>query len=106
MGSVSSGPITAADMVEVDGTNWAQVNLFIGLSWGDINAVCPAGICVGGGTLNGYDMTNFLWPDTDDMNAVFNDYIDWSELGPGPDAYSGPPGSFAAAFFCRCLAND
>jgi hypothetical protein len=58
-GSISAMPIT--DTVTADGKEWAQVDLFLNLSWYDINAVCPEGVCSDGGMLNGYDMTGWLW---------------------------------------------
>ena len=49
------------DVVKVNGKTWAQVNLFVGLFWGDINTVCPEGHCISNGVLNGYDMTGWEW---------------------------------------------
>jgi hypothetical protein len=40
-GAVYAAPIT--DTVTINGTEWAQVNLFLNLSWNDINA-CVASI--------------------------------------------------------------
>lgn len=51
-------PITQT--VTVGTKEWAQVNLFTGLSWDDINLVCPAGVC-GASTLNGFDMDGWTW---------------------------------------------
>jgi hypothetical protein len=73
-GSVSAGPITGADIVTVDGTDWAQVDLFTDLSWNDINTVCPGGVC-GAGTLNGYDMSGWEWASVSDLNSLFNGYL-------------------------------
>jgi hypothetical protein len=39
---IPSRPIT--DTVTVDGKEWGQVDLFLNLSWDQINAVCPAGV--------------------------------------------------------------
>jgi hypothetical protein len=86
------------DTVTVNGTTWAQVDLFGGLSWNDINAVCPGGIC-GSGTLNGFDMAGWIWAGTEETNSLFNHYIGIAELGPGPDAYVGAANTFADAFF-------
>lgn len=98
-GSASAVPITGVNIVTVGSTDWAQVDLFTGLSWSDINSSCPAGVCTNGGTLNGYDMTNYLWADTEDVNELFNGYIGSSELGPGPDLHTDSVGTFATAFF-------
>jgi hypothetical protein len=98
-GSVSAVPITGANIVTVDGKDWAQVNLFTGLSWAEMDAVCPAGICVDTGMLNGYDMLGWSWVSADGVNDLFNTYIGSAQLGPGPDNYLDVPGDFAAAFF-------
>jgi len=74
VGSAAAVPITDADIVTVNGTQWAQVDLFIELRWSDINAVCPAGIC-GNGTLNGHDMLGWTWASIADLNALFNAYL-------------------------------
>lgn len=76
-------PIT--DTVTVDGREWAQVDLFTNLTWDQINAVCPEGVCAG--ILNGFDMTGWTWASVDDVNALFNFYIGSEKLGPGPDCY-------------------
>lgn len=96
-GCVSAGPIT--DTVVVDTVEWAQVDLFLGLAWSDINAECPGGVC-GSGTLNGYDMAGWSWATVDDMNDLFNHYIGFVSLGPGSDTYYGSDRDFtvSAAF--------
>jgi hypothetical protein len=99
-GSVfAAEPIT--DTIIVGDNEWAQVSLFTSQSWNEINAVCPAGVCVDGGVLThqGFDMTGWIWADTDDVNALFNFYIGSSQLGPGPDAYGSTTNFFAQAFF-------
>ncbi len=60
------------DIITVNGNEWLQPALFTNLSWNDINAVCPAGVC--SGELNGYDMTGWTWASIDDVNALFNSY--------------------------------
>lgn len=81
-GSASAVPITGADIVTVDGSDWVQADLFTDLSWYDINAVCPSGICVSGGSLNGYDVTDLIWASVVDVQALFNYYIGAPALGP------------------------
>lgn len=66
-------PIT--DFITAAGFELAQVDLFTGLTWNDINAICPIwnnGIC--DGTLNGWDMNGWTWADWPTINAVFNSY--------------------------------
>lgn len=79
------------DTVTVDDKEWAQVDLFTNLSWNDINAVCPAGVC--SGILNGYNMTGWTWASIDDITALFNHYFGSDELGPAPDATSDCAGA-------------
>jgi hypothetical protein len=98
-GSVSSQvSITGDDKVTVDGTDWAQVDLFTNLSWNDINAVCPAGVCVNSGTLNGYDMTGWAWASLGDINDLFNYYIGSEEMGPGRWIFSESGGIWGLTF--------
>jgi hypothetical protein len=84
------------DIITVNGNEWLQPALFNNLSWNDINAVCPEGVCAG--MLSGYDMTGWTWASVDDVNALFNHYIGSDVLGPGPDDYEAE-GPWAAAFF-------
>jgi len=93
----SSSPRVITDTVTVNGREWAQVDLFAGLSWNDVNAVCPAGAC--SGHLKGYDMTGWIWASIDDLNALFNHYIGSDLLGPGPDQLNMFNSVWAPAFF-------
>ena len=77
-----------ADTVIVGGREWAQTDLFRSLTWGEINAVCPAGACIDKGVLNGHDMTGWTWASTDDVNALLNFYIGSEQLGPGPGSFT------------------
>ncbi len=94
--------ITSADIVNASGKEWAQVDLFTSLSWNDINAVCPGGACTSGGTLNGYDMTGWIWASVNDMNAFFNYTEPGCNLGPGPSGCSpNVDGSFFSTTDCQ-----
>ncbi len=106
-GSVSAAPIPGADIVTVGGRDWAQVDLFAGLSWNNIDAQCPGGIC-GAGTLNGFDMSGWRWASADDLAATFNPFLVDNGfggddlLGPGPDrfywGFSNPRADFGRNF--------
>ena len=85
------------DTITVNGKEWAQVDLFYDLSWNDINAVCPSGIC--SGELNGFDMTGWTWASVEDVNTLFNYYIGFEALGPGPDSYDEDDSEWGPAFF-------
>jgi hypothetical protein len=54
-----------------NGKTWAQPDLFVGLFWDNIAAVCPApaGACIG--TLNGYDMRGWTWASASDVKQMF-----------------------------------
>lgn len=97
-------PITAADIVTVGAKEWAQPDLFTNLSWSDIDAVCPGGVC-GSGSLNDYEMNGWSWASVDELNALFNHYLsaqgvsDTDLLGPGPDTYDELDSSWAPSFF-------
>lgn len=71
-------PIT--DTVMINGREWAQVDLFGGLSWNDMNAVCPDGTC--SGVLNEYNMTGWTWASLADVSVLFNYFIGSDVLNP------------------------
>lgn len=85
------------DIITVDGKEWLQPKLFLGLSWKDINAVCPDGKCFG--RLNGYDMSGWTWASADDVSALFNYYIGSNILGAAPYSYLEGESKWAPAFF-------
>lgn len=74
-GNTSAAPITGTDIVTVDGTDWAQTDLFTNLSWNDINAVCPSGVCIDGAELNGQTMTGWMWATGEEVAALINSYL-------------------------------
>jgi len=71
-------------IIEVNGKLWAQPGLFVGISWNEIEAVCPApnGVC--SGELNLVDLNGWTWASVKDVNELFNYYIgsDGDELDP------------------------
>jgi len=85
------------DIISVNDKEWLQPSLFRGLSWNEINEVCPAGIC--SGVLNGYDMNGWTWASVDDIYALFNYYIGTDLLGPAQDSYREFDFEWAPAFF-------
>jgi hypothetical protein len=57
-----SGSVMADEhTVSINGRQWMQPSLFNGITWKEINAVCPnsTGLCEG--ELNGYNMTGWIW---------------------------------------------
>jgi hypothetical protein len=87
------------DTVSVDGKTWAQPRRFKGLSWSIINSVCTGGGCGNTATLNGFDMSGWVWASVDEMNELFNHYIGSAQLGPGPDSYGDAGATFSLAFY-------
>ncbi len=65
---------TGPDSIMVDGREWAQSDLFDGVSWSQINTVCPAGVCAG--VLNGKDMTGWIWASTYEVQSLLENYAD------------------------------
>lgn len=94
---VEDNVIPPSEHVIVNGRTWAQVDLFSGVTWNEVNAVCPGGDC--DGLLNAYDLTGWRWASVDDINALFNSYIGTWPLGPGPDSYSEFNTSWGSAVF-------
>lgn len=73
------------DTVTVGDKEWAQVDLFYGLSWFEINGVCPAGNC-DSRILNGYDMTGWTWATASQVgDFLFEPY----GVPPGSPSYDG-----------------
>jgi hypothetical protein len=97
--SCTGVPIMGNNMITVEGRVWAQPDLFAYLSWNDINAVCPDGVCVDGGMLNGHDMTGWTWAGVDEVNSLFNFYIGRGAMGPGPGSYQELDSEWAPEFF-------
>jgi hypothetical protein len=94
------GPILPADIVTVGDREWAQPDLFLDLSWNDIDAVCPGGIC--NGSLNGLDLNGWTWAEDDDTTELARVYlaaagIDTSGLTL-PDYGDSPGSTWAQAF--------
>lgn len=85
--------------VVVGDKEWAQVDLFAGLSWEEIDSVCPNGDCEG--NLNGFDVTGWTWASIDEVSSLFNRYGIEPPLGPGPDGEytSAVRSDYAEAFF-------
>lgn len=92
-------PQTITDVIVVNGTEWAQADLFKDLSWDDIEAVCPAGVCTDGALLNGYIMTGWRWASAVEVNALFNYYAGATLVGPGPDYHFEKDAAWATAMF-------
>lgn len=83
-------PPAPSEIITIAGRDWAQVDLFLNLTWNDIDAVCPAatgGVCTEG-TLNGFDMAGWTWASQEDVNALFNTFLVSSGVG-GSDLLSG-----------------
>lgn len=78
-------PIPISESIFADGLLWAQVTPFGDLTWNEINAVCPAGDCDDG--LAGFDMRGWTWASVAEVNSLFNHYIAFPALGPGPDQH-------------------
>lgn len=74
-------PISNVDIIAVNGKDWAQPDLFEGVTWAQINAVCPEGTCVNGGVLNGHDMTGWRWAHVYEMSVLFDHYNSDFTLG-------------------------
>jgi hypothetical protein len=87
--SMDTGGIPASETVTVAGRVWAQPDLFAGLSWGQIVAACPDGVCSSGSILNGLDMEGWVLASAGEVNVLFNSYIGGCALSSsGPD-YTG-----------------
>ncbi|NND69779.1 MAG: hypothetical protein HKN19_19470 [Halioglobus sp.] len=75
---IAAVPIT--DTVTLQGVEWAQPALFTNLTWDEIDAVCPGGVC--NGNLNGFIMDGWTFANLNDVFPVFNFYIGVNALTP------------------------
>lgn len=87
--------IVAGDIVTVNAKEWAQPDLFAGLSWYEINQRCPieeGGVCkktfYEEDRLHGYDMEGWVWASMDDVNRLFNYFLAGAGIS-GDDLLSG-----------------
>lgn len=71
----------------VDGKEWLRPSLFTGLSYDDIVAACPGGVCGNGAVILGQTMNDFVLASVDDVNGLFNAIIGGTPLV-GPSGYS------------------
>jgi len=55
-----------------NGLEYLQPADFTNLSWNDVNAVCPGGVC--DGMLNGVDVTGYTWANTDEYLSLTSSY--------------------------------
>lgn len=96
-GHALATPITST--VGAGGKVWAQPNLFVGLSWIEIDEACPAGAlsCTPGSTLNGFTMTGWTWASVEDVGELF------AATTPHPggrlESFSEQNSAWAPAFF-------
>ncbi|CAA0102261.1 Uncharacterised protein [Halioglobus japonicus] len=98
---VFAEPITAADIVTVNGREWAQPDLFLWEPWRSINETCPNQICSGVLTMNSgksFDMDGWIWASVDDVMDLFNTYGVSPALD-GSDRRNEWGSSWAPAFF-------
>lgn len=85
------------DIIYVDGKEWLQPDLFLGLKWNEINAVCPKGAC--SGILNGRVMDGWTWASVEDITTLFNYYITRGTPGSGTWSFAEVNSEWAQAFF-------
>jgi hypothetical protein len=105
--SSTAAPIEGDDIVTVDGTEWAQVDLFLSSTFQDMLTACPTGDCLDGAMLSGYDMSGWTWATVDDIYALFNYYInlnhpvfiDYYPMGPGQPKIEELFANFTLDFF-------
>lgn len=66
--------VEITDTVVVDGKEWAQVDLFLGVPYFDLLDVCPSGVC--SGSLNGYDVSGWTWSSSTNVQLMFLNYLE------------------------------
>lgn len=71
LASVAAYAMPITDTVIVDGTQWAQPNLFVNNSWNDINAQCPGGVCNAASVLNNWSLDGWTWATASKVGDLF-----------------------------------
>jgi hypothetical protein len=87
---VACAGLPIIDTVIVGDKEWAQPDLFSGLTGEQIVARCPEGVCGLNTVLNGWSMDGWQWANVDEVNALFSAYLAGYTLGPGPDSIQVP----------------
>jgi hypothetical protein len=72
----SGCPEPLPDSIIVNGKEWAQSQTFVGVSWKQINDVCPPvhGLNLCHGQLNGVDLRGWRWATTSEVTELLNTY--------------------------------
>lgn len=60
--------------VNVNDTRWLQPLDFVNTSWNEVAAVCSFADGTCNGSLNGHDLTGWVWADTDDIRGLLDFY--------------------------------
>lgn len=72
--SAQTWAIPITDTVIVGNNEWAQPNLFTGVSWNAVNGICAGGPC-GAGALNTWDMEGWNWADAAAVAGLFSTLV-------------------------------
>lgn len=96
--SLPSTAETITDTVLVGDREWAQVDLFTGLSGDTISRVCPAGNCAAGTgeLLNNWDMSGWSWAGVDEVQQLFSTISPYTSDSP---EFAAENSSWAPEFF-------
>lgn len=89
-------PVPGSDTVVVNGRAWAQVDLFTGNSWNEINAQCPSGVCSTSSKLNGWGLEGWTWASIDAVQLLLNSFT--GGTGTAPSRLTGAGTAWAPAF--------
>jgi hypothetical protein len=64
------------DTVTIGGKEWAQIDLFAGVSWNTLNTACPDGSCTTGSTVttttNTYNTEGWKWASNSEVRELFD----------------------------------
>ncbi len=69
------------ERVFANGATWAQPSLFWRVSWNEVNAQCPGGVCGAGSSLRGYDLSGWVWADSVAVTSLLNSYLAADGIG-------------------------
>ena len=77
---------------------WRQVTETANLSWNDLNAACPGGVCAGTAGATAVDVDGWQWASNTEVAALFNEFIGLPAVDGTAGLYLEEDSTWAPAF--------
>ena len=96
--SLDSLTLSGPAYTDASGQEWRQVTETMGLSWNDLNAACPGGVCTGTAGAAAIDVDGWMWATITNVADLFNEFIDFPALDGTVGFYTESESTWAPAF--------